>query len=80
MNFVISPPLAYFARYIPANVPIGTVISNDKNTRYIVLKSWLPIAPRLVKPNIEGFAPAKPLIITYPANAARSTKKNTAIQ
>ena len=59
---------------------IGTVISNNKNTRYIVLKSWLPIAPRLVKPNIEGFAPAKPLIITYPANAARRTKKNTAMQ
>ena len=36
--------------------------------------------PRLENLNIDASAPAKPLIITYPAKAARSMKKNTAMQ
>ena len=71
--------MAYIARYIPANAPIGTVISNDKNTRYIVLNNWFPMLPRRENLNIDISAPIKPLIITYPANAAKRTKKNTAM-
>ena len=35
--------------------------------------------PLLANLNIDISAPIKPLIITYPANAAKRTKKNTAM-
>ena len=79
INFVTAPPLAYIARYIPAKVPIGTVISSDRNTRYNVLNNWFPMLPLRANLNIDISAPIKPLIITYPANAAKRTKKNTAM-
>ena len=46
-EILANRPDCLCAMYIPAATPIGTLITSARNTRYRVLKSWLPIPCRL---------------------------------